>query len=120
MGACIANLIVVYPAFLVMSHSPVAAIVAQILLGQIEAVYISDLGNVLRTVPPSIRSNGFNLGYNVGSIIAGGSAPYLATWLMSTTGEPTSPAWMIFVASLISLAVTLSLTETSVRPLRIE
>jgi MHS family proline/betaine transporter-like MFS transporter len=67
--------------------------------------------------PARVRASGFNLGYNLASILAGGTAPYLATWLIAATGDAKAPAWMLLVAAAISLATAFTLKETANRPL---
>jgi MFS transporter, MHS family, proline/betaine transporter len=67
--------------------------------------------------PARVRASGFNLGYNLASILAGGSAPYLATWLIASTHQGEAPAWMLLVAAVISLGTALTLGETARRPL---
>lgn len=117
-GVCLGNLILAYPAFLVMSHSVAAAVVAQIVLGQLEALYMSViLATYCEQFPARVRASGFNLGYNLASILAGGTAPYLATWLISATGDAKAPAWMLIVAACFSLVTALTLKETARRPL---
>jgi MHS family proline/betaine transporter-like MFS transporter len=118
LAVCAADLLLAYPAFLVMSHSMAAAVVAQIALGQLEALYMSViLATYCEQFPARVRASGFNLGYNLASILAGGTAPYLATGLIAATGDAKAPAWMLLVAAAISLATAFTLKETANRPL---
>ncbi len=59
-------------------------------------------------LPTHIRSTGIALGYNVPVAVFGGSAPFIASWLISLRADITDP-WYFFVGtgviSLISLAV---------------
>ncbi|MDJ1371875.1 MFS transporter [Gulosibacter molinativorax] len=59
-------------------------------------------------LPTHIRSTGIALGYNLPVAIFGGSAPLIATWLISINGDITAP-WYFFVGtgivSLISLLI---------------
>jgi MHS family proline/betaine transporter-like MFS transporter len=117
-AVCAADLVLAYPAFLVMSHSVAAAVFAQIVLGQLEALYMSViLATYCEQFPARVRASGFNLGYNLASILAGGTAPYLATWLIAATGDAKAPAWMLLVSAAISLGTALTLRETARRPL---
>ncbi|MCK8669944.1 MFS transporter [Rhodococcus sp. HM1] len=57
--------------------------------------------------PTNVRYTGIALGYNLGTITAGGTAPLIAELLVQRTGQDTSPAgWVILVAvvGLISVA----------------
>ncbi|WP_414447014.1 MFS transporter [Burkholderia sp. 22PA0099] len=117
-AVCLADLLLAYPAFLVMSYSTAFAVVAQILLGQLEALYMSViLSTYCEQFPARVRASGFNLGYNLASILAGGTAPYLATALIAETGNAKAPAWMLIVAAAVSLCAALWLKETANRPL---
>lgn len=57
-------------------------------------------------LPARIRSTGIALAYNIPAAVFGGSAPLIATWLIASTGDISSP-WYFFVgtgvASLIAL-----------------
>lgn len=59
-------------------------------------------------LPTHIRSTGIALGYNLPVAVFGGSAPFIASWLISLDGDITAP-WTFFVGtgllSLISLLV---------------
>jgi MFS transporter, MHS family, proline/betaine transporter len=65
-----------------------------------------------------VRSSGFGLGYNIASIIAGGSAPYIATWLITRTHSGLAPAWMLIATAVVSLGTALTVRETAGKPLR--
>ena len=45
--------------------------------------------------------------------IFGGTAPLVATWLISTTGSNLSPAFYLIAVALLALAGGLALPETS-------
>jgi MFS family permease len=53
-----------------------------------------------------VRYSGASLGYQLASIIAGGPAPLIATWLVVRTGSAYAIAGYILVCALISLAAT--------------
>ena len=52
---------------------------------------------------PRLRYSGASLGYQLASIIAGGPAPLIATWLIATYGSPYVVAGYIAVCAVISL-----------------
>jgi MHS family proline/betaine transporter-like MFS transporter len=114
--------ILAYPMFLLMGQSIGFAILGQVVLGQLEAIYMSTLlAAYAEMFPASVRVSGFGLGYNFSSILAGGSAAYIATWLIGTTGIAQSPAFFLIVAALLSLAFALfSMKETAGKPLPLE
>jgi MHS family proline/betaine transporter-like MFS transporter len=120
-GANIAFIVLAYPLFLMMSQGPTAAIIALAILGQIESLYMSVLlAAYSELFPVGVRVSGFALGYNFSSILAGGTAAYIATWLISVTGNPQSPAIFLIVAAALSLLFALFMKETANRPLPVE
>lgn len=62
-------------------------------------------------LPTRIRSTGIALGYNIPVAIFGGSAPYIASWLISNTGDVSSPAWFFVLTAAISFVGMLFLRE---------
>ncbi|HUF82942.1 MAG TPA: MFS transporter, partial [Burkholderiales bacterium] len=56
---------------------------------------------------------GYSIGYNFSVAIFGGSAPFLATWLISTTGNPLSPAYYLILGAAASLLTILTVRETA-------
>ncbi|MBN9739313.1 MULTISPECIES: MFS transporter [unclassified Pseudonocardia] len=53
--------------------------------------------------PRAIRFTGMSLGWNIGVIIAGGTAPALCVWLVEATGAPTAPAFFVMLAAAVGL-----------------
>ena len=120
-GVTLCFMVFTYPLFLAMKLSVSAAMASQVVLGLLEAAYLSTNYTLYcELLPTSVRTSGINLGISIAAIVAGGSAPYIATWLMTYTGSPTSPAWILIIAGLISFLVLLRIKETAGRPLAIE
>ena len=65
-----------------------------------------------------VRSSGYSIGYNVSVAIFGGTAPYVATWLMDRTGNELAPAYYVIAAAIVTLATVLTMRETAAQPLR--
>ncbi len=65
-----------------------------------------------------VRYSGASLGYQLSSIIAGGPAPLVATWLLSRYQSGRAIAVFIFACALISLASTALLTDHTGRDAR--
>ncbi|WP_448624385.1 MFS transporter [Geodermatophilus sp. URMC 64] len=59
--------------------------------------------------PAHVRYSGASLGYQVGAILGGGIAPFLATWLYAQFGTTVAISAYFVTVSLISLASTLVL-----------
>lgn len=112
-GATLSFIVLSYPLFMLMQVSVTGAIVAQIVLGLFEAAYLSTNYTLYTEIlPTKVRTSGINIGISIAAIIAGGSAPYIATWLLDTTGSSTSPAWILIGAAAISLIALIGVKET--------
>ena len=62
--------------------------------------------------PTKIRMSGISLGNVIGFSVFGGSAPLVASFLISNTGILNSPGYYLSVASVISLISVLTVKET--------
>jgi MFS family permease len=58
---------------------------------------------IAESFPGHLRYSGASLGYQLASVIAGGPAPLIATWLFGTFGTATAIAWYIAACGVISL-----------------
>ena len=102
-----------WPAFYLMSvGNVVLAIVAMLILGLLIAVFDGALSAMMaEQFPARIRSGAMAIPYNLVVAAFGGTVPYVATWLVSTTGSKLSPAFYVMLLS----AVTLGVAITSIR-----
>lgn len=67
--------------------------------------------------PTKVRFSGFAFSFNMANAIFGGTAPFVATWLISATGNKLAPAWYLVAAALVALAAMLVSRETAGKPL---
>ena len=104
-----------YPLFLLLnSGALVAAIAAHAGLAAIEAVFVSaSLAAAAELFATRVRSSGYSIGYNVSVALFGGTAPYIATWLVDRTGNELAPAFYVIVAAIVTLATVLTMRETA-------
>jgi hypothetical protein len=58
-----------------------------------------------------LRYSGSSLGYQLASIIAGGPAPLIATWLYGTYGSPYVIALYIAACAIITLIAVAMMTD---------
>lgn len=109
-----------YPLFLLLtSGSLAAAIAAHAALAAIEAVFASTaLAAGAELFATRVRSSGYSIGYNISVAIFGGTAPYVATWLVARTGNQIAPAYYVIGAAVVTLLTVLTMAETARRPLR--
>lgn len=110
----------VYPMFLLLNSGSLgAAVAAHAVLAAIEAVFVSaSLAAGAELFATRVRSSGYSIGYNISVAIFGGTAPYVATWLVARTGNQMAPAFYVIAAAVITLATLLTMRETARRPLR--
>ena len=115
LAACIGYAVLTYPLFLLLNTgSLVAAIFSQVMLGALLAVFIStSIAALTELFPTRVRYGGFSIGYNFSVAIFGGSSPYLAQYLVSTTGNPLSPAFIVIGAAVMTLLVVFTVRETA-------
>jgi hypothetical protein len=58
-----------------------------------------------------LRYSGSSLGYQLASVIAGGPAPLIATWLFGTYQSSTAIAIYIAICAVITLIATALMTD---------
>ena len=72
---------------------------------------------IAEAFPGRLRYSGASLGYQLASVIAGGPAPLIATWLFARYGTPYAIAAYILACALISLWATWRMPDYTGRPL---
>ena len=63
--------------------------------------------------PTRVRYSGFAFSFNTANALFGGTAPFIATWLISQTGDKLAPAWMLVAAAVVALLAMLCICETA-------
>src|SRR6185295_15937809 len=109
-----------YPLFLLLNTgSLAAAFAAHAGLAAIESVFVSaSLAAGAELFATRVRSSGYSIGYNMSVALFGGTAPYIATWLVARTGNEIAPAYYVIAAAVVTLLTVLTMRETAGRPLR--
>jgi len=64
-------------------------------------------------LPTRVRATGIAVGYNVAVAVFGGSAPYIATWLISRTGSLQAPMGFFVAAAFLSLVTLMTIRTRS-------
>ena len=120
MASCVGFVVLTYPLFLLLNAGSLAgAIAAHVALGALLAVYLSTtIAALTELFPTRVRYGGFSIGYNISVAIFGGAAPFLATYLISVTGNPLSPAFYLIAAAIATALTLLTIKETARTPLR--
>jgi len=121
LACCVCFIVLPYPVFaLYLSAPPLGTIIAiQIGFGAIIAMF-SGAGPaaIAEIFPTRSRSTWMTTGYALSVAIFGGFAPYIATWLIATTGSPISPVYYVVAAAVVSTIIIARLKETAHEPLR--
>jgi MHS family proline/betaine transporter-like MFS transporter len=113
-GGTIGLMVLAVPAFLLIgSGSLVGAIVGQI-MAIVPGTAISVAVVVAQTelFPTEVRYSGASLGYNVAYALFGGTAPYVAAFLVASTGLKLMPAFYLIVIGAVGLIAMWKLPET--------
>jgi MFS family permease len=74
-------------------------------------LYGPEAALIAEAFSPRLRYSGSSLGYQLASIIAGGPAPFVATWLVAEYHSSLPVAIYMLVVSVIGLAATAFLTD---------
>lgn len=114
-SASVLLLVVVYPAFLMASSGSFIASIVGVMLLAVGAVLCGVVTAALlsETFPTRARYTASAITYNLAYTIFGGTAPLMATWLITSTGSNLSPAFYLMVVSVIALIGGMALPETS-------
>jgi MFS transporter, MHS family, proline/betaine transporter len=118
--ASVLFMLLTVPAFALLDGAGFLTIVLiQVALGALLTFNDGTLPSFLaETFPTRVRYSGFAVSFNLANAIFGGTAPFVATLLISRTGSNLAPAWYLVAAALISLVAVLAARETSREPLR--
>lgn len=68
-------------------------------------------------LPTGVRCSASSIGYNVSMAAFGGTAPLIATYLITRTSDDFAPAYYLMAAAVVSLIATFGLKETVGRKL---
>lgn len=113
-------IVIAWPAFAVLGSTTSLAVVAVVYF---VFMFFSGWSQVpswalsTELFPSKVRYSGVALGYNLGTIVAGGTAPVVAAWLVQSTGRDTSPALWIMAVSFVGLITMIKLAPTAKKPL---
>jgi MHS family proline/betaine transporter-like MFS transporter len=109
-----------YPLFLLASTRVLALIVvAQVIFGVIISLFSGPgPAALVEMFPTNVRYSALGVSYNLAVAAFGGTAPFIATYLISRTGNNLAPGIYLIVAAVITLIVVSRMKETYREPLR--
>ena len=119
--SAVAMAVVSYPMFLLITTGKFGlAAVATVVL----AIAFSGHAAVVHTMlaemfPTTVRYSAYSIGFNVSTVIFGGSAPLVMTALINATGSSLIPAFASILTALITLVSIAFLRETKGQPLAV-
>ncbi len=119
---CVAFLVLTYPlmALLLTSGASLTTIVAvQAFLGLLTGLFLGAFPAALvELFPTRRRLTGLGTAYNLSSMVFGGFAPFIATWLINLTGSPIAVSGYVMFAAILSTVAVWRLRETAHSKLR--
>ncbi len=120
LACCIGFILLPYPLFsLLLGGVSFATVIAvQVLFALLIATFSGPgPAAIAELFPTHGRTTWMSIGYSFAVAIFGGFAPFIATWLISSTGSPISPVFYVIAAAIVSSLVILRLRESAHRPL---
>ena len=63
--------------------------------------------------PTAVRSTALAISYGLGTALFGGTAPFLATWLVRRTGSPVAPAVYATLLAAAAVVAAVASRETA-------
>jgi MFS transporter, MHS family, proline/betaine transporter len=111
LSSSVGYLVVAYPLFRFLVEMPTGTslVLVQSVAAALLAMYAGPLCAVLAELfPTKVRFTALSIGYSLAVTIFGGFAPFIATFLIRTTGSQVSPALYVIAAAIIS-SITLLL-----------
>ena len=111
MGASAAFVLLSYPLVWMMHHDSFTIILAgQAGIAVMIAFYAGAVPVTMAALfPRHIRMSAMGFGYNVTYAVLGGTAPVVAAWLVSVTGDAMAFSWYMILAAAVSCAVVITL-----------
>ncbi|MGH8882677.1 MAG: MFS transporter, partial [Stackebrandtia sp.] len=112
------SVVLTWPAFFLMSLGSVATAVAgMLIIGILIAAFDGALSAAMaEQFPARIRSGAMAIPYNLAVSVFGGTVPYVATWLIASTGNQLAPSFYVMFLAAVTLVVAItSIRETAAR-----
>jgi MHS family proline/betaine transporter-like MFS transporter len=113
--ASVMFLVLTVPLFgLLGNQTLVMILLIQIAFGAILAMNDGTLPCFLAELfPTRVRFSGFAFSFNTANALFGGTAPFIATWLIQVTGNKAAPAWYLLGAAAVALVAIIASRETA-------
>ena len=107
-------LVLSYPFYLAASHHSLDVIVLLVLAGLAACLANGTFACIIADMfPTRVRFSGVALSFNVSFTVFSGTAPLIATWLISATGNTASPAYFMAACAALALVASFGLKSLS-------
>ena len=118
-AASVLFILLTVPLFAMLEGSTLLVIILiQIAFGALLTINDGTLPCFLSEIfPTKVRYSGFAFSFNTANALFGGTAPFVATWLIGVTGSKLAPAWYLVAAAAVALVAMLMSRETAGKPL---
>jgi MHS family proline/betaine transporter-like MFS transporter len=119
MAITVAGMALIYVALgMMLNGSPTVFMLGQFLLAVPLGMALGLQGAmVVEIFPLRTRVTSMSFAYSVALVLSGGVAPFLATWLVDSVGQPMAPAYFTMLYGAIGLALMWPMKETNTRAL---
>ncbi|MBY9068038.1 MFS transporter [Hyphomonas sp. WL0036] len=118
-ASLIGLIIAVIPAYHLMSTGMTGAIIGFMIMG---VLYVPQLATISSTfpamLPTPVRFAGLAIAYNLSTSIFGGTAPMFSSWLITKTGDPMVPAYVMIAACIVGVISLRFMIETAGQSIR--
>jgi MHS family proline/betaine transporter-like MFS transporter len=112
-------LILTYPLLYIVGFGVQYLLFSQLIIALMLAMFSGPGPAAIAEIfPTRVRYSGLSIGYNIAVAGFGGTAPFIASLLISITGSRLTPVFYVMAAALATLVTLLYIRETSREPLR--
>lgn len=110
--SCGGLVVLSYPMFLIIGQSFFFMLLPQLILAIFLICFAGPGPAALAEVfPTRVRNSTLSIGYNIGTALFGGTAPFIATALIGWTGNKISPTFYVIVCGMITFFVILGMKD---------
>ena len=111
---CLIIAIFAYPLFIVLTKGNITYdLLSQLVFAVGLSMVFGPFGAMMvELFPTKVRMSAVSIGYNVGFAVFGGTAPFVATYLIQATGSKIAPSYYLVAAALVSLFIFIKIRES--------
>jgi MFS transporter, MHS family, proline/betaine transporter len=104
---------------LVSTETFLLIVLAQVTFGAIISLFSGPgPAALVEMFPTNVRYSALGISYNLAVAAFGGTAPFIATFLIASTGNNLAPGIYLIIAAIVTLVVVSRMKETYRDPLR--